>query len=62
MQSPRNSIANSTPGTAASSSPVPRQFVSSFSMLKEEPVSPKTPTLKDTACESSSVSEIAENP
>jgi len=45
MQSPRNSVNNSTPGTAASSSPVPRPFMASFAMLKEEPVSPRTPQL-----------------
>jgi hypothetical protein len=44
MQSPRNSFTASTPGTAASSSPVPRQFVSAFALLKEEPVSP-TPSV-----------------
>lgn len=42
MQSPRNSVNNSTPRTAASSSPVPRPFVANFSFSKVEPVSPKT--------------------
>jgi hypothetical protein len=44
MQSPRNSVNASTPGTVASPSPAPRQLqLSSFATLKEEPVSPRTP-------------------
>lgn len=50
IQSPRNSA--TTPGTAASSSPAPRQFISAFAMLKEEPVSPKTPTVHGDVSES----------
>lgn len=53
MQSPRNSVNNSTPRTAASSSPVPRQYVSSFAMLKEEPVSPRTPPIPAISSEAS---------
>jgi hypothetical protein len=52
MQSPRNSVYASTPGTAASSSPAPRQFMSAFALLKEEPVSP-TPSRPDTISASS---------
>ncbi len=61
MQSPRHSIANSTPGTAASSSPAPRQVISSFSTLKEEPVSPRHINDSETAVECSLVSDIVEH-
>jgi hypothetical protein len=59
MQSPRHSVANSTPGTAASSSPAPRPSVSSFAMLKEEPVSPKF-SVPEAAVESSSMPDISD--